>query len=112
VLLGVSVSVNAAGTIVTLALACAAYLLLLVGLLRAAREHRDGTALALTAIALGVISLLLVPLTWGMSLFLAAVVVPLAVPGLVTPGRGRWLASFALVLNVALTVMLALAWFV
>lgn len=106
------VSVNAAGTILTLATGLVAYVVLLVAVGQAARHGRHGVGLALTALVVGVISALLVPLTWGMSLFIAALVLPLAVPGLLTPGRGRWLASFALVLNVALTALLVLAWFV
>jgi hypothetical protein len=107
-LLGVSLAWDVG---VTVALFAAAYLLLLVAVARALRERRRGTALAATACIVGVVSALLVPLTWGMSSFLAAFALPLTLPGLVTSRRARWLAWFALLLNTALTVMLALIWF-
>jgi len=112
VLVGITLGVNTGGTIVTLAIAVTAYLLLLVGVAWATRERRHGIALATTALVVGLVSALLAPLTWGVSLFQAALVLPLAVPGLMTPGRARWLAVLALLLNAALTVLLVLIWFV
>ena len=97
---------------VTLTFVAAAYVLLLVVVGRAARERRHGTRWAATACLVGVVSALLVPLTWGMSLLLAAFVLPLAIPGLLIPGRGRWLALLALLINAALTVLFALIWLV
>jgi len=112
VLVGITLGVNTGGTIVTLAIVVTAYLLLLVGVVWATRERRHGIALAATALVVGLVSALLAPLTWGVSLFQAALVLPLAVPGLMTPGRARWLAVLALLLNAALTVLLVLIWFV
>ena len=112
VLFGLSVSINAAGTIITLGIVGVLYAILLIAVARAARERRHGAALALTALVMGGISTLLVPATWGVSLFIAALVLPLALPGLTTPGGGRWLAMLALLLNATLTVLLALTWFV
>jgi hypothetical protein len=112
VLLGVTVSVNAAGTIAALTLAAAAYALILVEVARAARDRRHGTALGATALVVGVLAALLFPLTWGASAFPAMVALPLSVPGLRTAGLGRLLAALALLINAALTVLLVLIWFV
>jgi uncharacterized membrane protein HdeD (DUF308 family) len=65
VLLGVTVSVNPAGTIAALTLAAAAYALILVEVARAARDRRHGTALGATALVVGVLAALLFPLTWS-----------------------------------------------
>jgi hypothetical protein len=86
--------------------------LLLIAVARAARDRLHGTAYATSALVIALISALLVPLTWGVSLLLASIGLPLAVPGLRSPGRVRWLALLALLLNAALAVLFALIWVV
>src|SRR5215216_5822821 len=61
VLVGITLGVNTGGTIVTLAIAVTAYLLLLVGVVWATRERRHGIALAATALVVGLVSALLAP---------------------------------------------------
>jgi hypothetical protein len=87
-----------------------AYIVFLVGVVSLARQRRHGTLLAAAACVIGVLCALAVPLTWGTSGLLAAATLPLAVPGLVTAGRGRWLAGTALMLNSLLTVLFAFVW--
>lgn len=94
----------------TLTLVAAAYVLLLIAVARAARERVHGIAYATAALVIALISALLVPLTWGISLLLAAIGLPLAVPGFGSPGLGRWLALLALLLNAALAILFALVW--
>jgi hypothetical protein len=96
--------------VVTVTLLAAAYALLLVAVARAARERLHGTAFTAAALVIGVASALLVPLTWGTSLLLAPIGLPLAVPGLQSPGATRWLAAVAVALNAALTALFALMW--
>jgi hypothetical protein len=99
------------GTGMTLTTVAAGYLLLLVAVARATRKPRHGTVFAAAACVVGVASALLVPLTWGASLFLAAFALPLALPAVVVPGRGRWVGFLALLINTTLAVVLALVWF-
>jgi hypothetical protein len=86
--------------------------LLLIAVARAVRDRLHGTAYATSALVIALISALLVPVTWGVSLLLAYIGLPLAVPGLRSPGRVRWLARLALLLNAALSVLFALIWVV
>jgi hypothetical protein len=106
--LGVSL---AWGTGMTLTTVAAGYVLLLVAAARAMRERRHATAFAAAACVVGVVSALLVPLTWGASLFLTAFALPLALPAVVVPGRGRWVGFLALLINTPLAVVLTLIWF-
>ena len=103
--LGASLAWNAGFAIAVVA---GAYALLLIAVARAARDRLHGIAYATSALVVALISALLVPLTWGVSLLLAYIGLPLAVPGLRSPGRVRWLAWLALLLNAALVVLFAL----
>ena len=90
----------------------AAFLWLLIWLGRDGPSARQGKTATAGAFAVVLISTLLVPLSWGMSLPFAAVGVPLAVLGLWTPGWTRRLAVLALVVNVALLALFAAIWIV
>jgi hypothetical protein len=97
---------------VTITVVAAASLLLLIAVARATRERLHGTTFAAAALVVALISTLLVPMTWGVSLLLAAIGVPLALPSLRSHGRSRWLATFAFLLNAALVALFALIWVV
>jgi hypothetical protein len=96
----------------TLTIFAATYVLLVVASVRATREREHGTASAVTAFLLGVIAVLMVPLTWGLSLSLAFFALPLGLPGLVARGAARWLAVLAMSINAlaAATFAFALIW--
>jgi hypothetical protein len=86
--------------------------LLPVAVARAARGRLHARVFVGAALAFAVLGTLLVPLTWGMSLLLAPISLPLAVPGLWLAGWTRWLGVFAVLVNAALMVLLALIWVV